>query len=133
MEIDLTNIKSGFDPIPEGRYIVKCVDAKLGTSQAGNSKIDITLEIQDNEDFKNRKVWHTFTLTHNAKFALKAFLDACDSNLANDKFDVETLLVELIESTCSAYITPGKTPTGKDRSTLSNFTKLTDDSESMFS
>ena len=43
-----------FTPLPEGSYNVSIADLKKGTSQAGNTKLDITLEIT-NGDFMHRR------------------------------------------------------------------------------
>lgn len=78
--IDFGQVDSGFNPIPEDRYIVKCVEAKLGESQTGNPKIEAQFEVVSNsegdETYAGRRLWDNFSLLQKALFSLKDFLDA---------------------------------------------------------
>ncbi len=131
MKLKFTEIGSGdFEPIPEGRYNIKVTESKTGTSATGNPKIDCTYEVI-HEDFKGRKVWHTFSLQQKALFALKNFLTACDSDVINKDLDAEDVVKEMAGLSCSCYITPAKSTTGKDVSRLSNFIKTSEDTAKM--
>lgn len=126
MEINFATVGGDFAPIPEGRYAIKCVEAKLATSQAGNEMINCTFEIVDNDDFTNRKVWHTFSLVQKALFNLKNYLQACNSDLVNSaSTDSADVAKALVGTGCTAFMQPAKTNTGKDITKLSNWTAST--------
>ena len=129
MEIKFAEVGGGegFAPIEEGRYNIECTDAKLGTSQSGNPKIDCTFTVHGDDRYKNRKVWHTFSLMQQALFNLKNFLSAGDSDLVNGTADSAEVAKAMVGVTCSAFIQPAKTNTGKDTQKLSNWTKTTAD------
>tara|TARA_Y100000310_G_C20412055_1_gene682496 strand:- start:110 stop:520 length:411 start_codon:yes stop_codon:yes gene_type:complete len=130
MEINFATVGGDFAPISEGRYVVKCLEAKLGTSQAGNEMINCTFEIVGNDDYKNRKVWHTFSLVQKALFNLKNYLQACDNELVNSpSADSAEVVKALVGTSCTAFMQPAKTNTGKDVTKLSNWTAVVAEGE----
>tara|TARA_B100000700_G_C14740891_1_gene712935 strand:- start:117 stop:551 length:435 start_codon:yes stop_codon:yes gene_type:complete len=132
MKLNFTEIgSSDFEPIPEGRYNIKVQEAKTGTSGTGNPKIDVTYELVGVDGFKGRKVWHTFSLQQKALFALKNFLTACESDVINKDLDAEDVVKEMVGLTCSCYITPATSTTGKPVSRLSNFVAASGATEKM--
>lgn len=55
-DVDLTDVQTGFT-VPDGDYLVKCVDVEQGVSQAGNSQFIWTFAIvggdYDGKEFKS--------------------------------------------------------------------------------
>jgi hypothetical protein len=64
-----------FPALPEDRYTVECVEARLETSKAGNKKITTQFKVTEGE-FENRRLWHDFSLVQSALFNLKNYFEA---------------------------------------------------------
>lgn len=63
----------GFPTLDDGVYEFKVIEAKTGTSQAGNAKIDLVLSIiHEGQEFK---VWDTLPATKNMVWKLKHFAE----------------------------------------------------------
>lgn len=82
---DLTDVKEdSFEALPTGNYLVKCEEAEVKTTKAGNgSYINLTLKILNGEA-EGRKVFATFNVENpNAEAVeigrkqLKGYMKAC--------------------------------------------------------
>ena len=74
-KINFKKITSGgFEPLPEDRYTVECVEAKIDTSSTGNKLLAAQFKVVDGE-FANRRLWNNFSLKGNALFMLKNYLE----------------------------------------------------------
>ena len=84
-----------FDPIPRGRYPVRCVDANQTMSNNGNDMVDATFEITGDK-YANRKIWDKFVWTEKAMWKVKQALDAGKSTLTDsDELSIERFVQEL--------------------------------------
>ena len=125
------NVKKGsenssgpMEALPTGRYPIRVTDAVFGTSDNNNPKIDVTFTVISGE-YKNRKLWNTFTLTEKAFVFLGSFLKACNSDLVeNEDIEGDAIAAGLIGLTCTAYTEPSKTPAGNPKNELKNWAKL---------
>ena len=116
---------SDFESLPEGWYTLKADKAELRTSPtSGNEYISVTFSVNEGQ-YKNRLVWHNFTLTAKSLVWLYAFLKAVGSNLI-DKEDADTSMVEneIVGKIVSAYLEPSATNTGKATNTIKKFTAV---------
>jgi len=118
------NAQGPMEALPMGRYPIRVTDAEFGTSGNGNPKIDVTFVVISG-DYKNRKLWNTFTLTEKAIVFLGSFLKACGSDLIESE-DIEgpALASALVGLACTAYTEPSKTPAGNPKNELKNWAKL---------
>jgi len=67
--IDFSTVK-GLEPLPVGVYNATIVKAEEGTSQKGNTKIDLQWRV-DGGPFDGRIVFDTLTFTEKAMFRVK--------------------------------------------------------------
>lgn len=61
------------EPLPAGNYTATIVKADLGTSKAGNEKIDLQWKIEGGQ-YDGRVIFDTLTFTEKALFRVKATL-----------------------------------------------------------
>lgn len=77
VKVNLANVGSGFEAMPNGRYRAYFADFKVGTSQAGNPKVNMEFHIDKEEhpDYANRRVWdNSVTITIPSLWKLKKIL-----------------------------------------------------------
>ena len=137
MGINLQAIKTGGEPVAEGRYTVTVEKAELTTSAKGNPTINVTFKIEDGA-FAGRLLWDNFTLISNSLWKLKGFLEAANSNLVEETNASELEIAQRLEGLrVSVFATPGLTNTGNAKSNLSDYkpveTDLTEKGKSLFS
>lgn len=63
----------GLEPLPAGVYTATIVKAEVGTSKAGNEKIDIQWKVEGGKH-DGRVIFDTLTFTEKALFRVKATL-----------------------------------------------------------
>jgi len=73
-----------FTPVPKGTYCLEIESVEEKTSKNNNPMIEVTQIIQDHPTYAGRKIKRWFTLTANAGFRAREFLEA----LLGDKVDV---------------------------------------------
>jgi len=123
--INFDGIPSGdFEPLPVDRYILKCVEATLGKSKAGKDKISTTFEIQD-EEYKNRKVWHEFSLQEAAWFNLKNYFAAAKVDASGD-IEFKNLPGMMLNTVVSAFLEQS-TYEGKTSNKVKNWGAVDED------
>lgn len=105
-----------FSPIPEGRYDLAVDQGELKESKNGYPYIEFTLKVVDDEDNKNRKIWHIFSLKEKAQVFLLRFLQAAGSSIIESDEEVEPkdIIKDAIGRRVNAYVTIKKVP-GKDK------------------
>lgn len=125
MGINLRDIKTGSEPVPEGRYNVIVDKAELAVSEKGNQTINVTFKITDG-DYEGKLLWDTFTLIQNSYWKLKAFLDATGSDLTKEDDIPEIEIAQRMKGLkVSVAATPALTNKGNPKTVLSNYTKIT--------
>lgn len=92
-----------FAPIPEERYKLECVDASLGISNAGNSKIDAQFKIIDDDEFNNRRIFANFSLLPNALFNLKNYFEAAGLDTEGE-MEEKDIPDKMIGTVATAYL-----------------------------
>ncbi len=50
-------------PVPEATYDLMLVNGTIGTSMAGNPKVDWEFKVIDHETYGERRIWHTTPTT----------------------------------------------------------------------
>jgi hypothetical protein len=90
----LDEVKSGFDPLPEGTYRVRATEAKVKTSGKGNPYVAFTFQVVDNEtaSFNNRKLFHNSTITEETLGFLKQVLEALGTPWDAEGFDTDDVI-----------------------------------------
>jgi hypothetical protein len=70
---DAKDASKGFEPAPDGNYNLTITEAVVTVAKdSGNTKFDTTMVI-DAGPYKNKKVWHSFTVAKESKKALSIF------------------------------------------------------------
>jgi len=92
-----------FDALPEDRYVLECINAELTKSKADNLKIATSFKIIDGY-FKNRRLWHDFSLVQTALFNLKNYFEAAGIDTAGKKVEPEDLPALLKNTQVSGYV-----------------------------
>lgn len=100
---DIPDNSGEFSALPEDRYTVECVEAKLAKSKAGNKKITAQFKVVDGE-YKNRRLWNDFSLVPNALFNLKKYFDAAGLP-TDEEMDFDDVPAVMTGSTSSVYVT----------------------------
>ena len=100
---------------------MKVSEAKATTASTGTEMISVTFEVTEGK-FKNRKLWHNFSLTPKSLVFLYNFMKAGGSTLL-DSEDVETseIVAAMMKMTITAHVTPGMTNNGNPRNDLGKF------------
>jgi hypothetical protein len=124
MGINLKDIKTGGEPVTEGRYTVTVEKAELTTAKSGNPTINVTFKIEDGP-FAGRFLWDNFTLVQNSFWKLKGLLEAAKSDLTQESDVSEQEIAQRLEGLrVSVFATPGLTNTGNAKSVLSDYTAV---------
>lgn len=92
-----------FDALPEDRYPLECIEAELAESKAKNQKITAAFKIIDG-DFKNRRIWHDFSLVPAALFNLKNYFEAAGIDVAGKEIEPEDIPALILETQTSAFL-----------------------------
>jgi hypothetical protein len=72
LNLDFTSVK-GFDPLPEGDYIVKVTNVTEKVSQSGNDLLNMEYTVVAGDD-DGRRVFDNFVLTEKSLWRFKQFL-----------------------------------------------------------
>lgn len=130
MELNLKKAKEeknqggDFQPIPQNRYdfVIEAAREKVSKS-SGNPMIEVTLRIDDGQDFSNRKLWDNFSLSEKAQIYLVKFLQAAgvDDLLQEEKVTTDEVCREVVGKKVSGFV---KITTGGDkpRNEISDYT-----------
>ena len=117
----------GFAPINEGRYNMIIEDAIIKPASTGTIMLNITMAVNDDGDFKNRKVWQSFALDKpkSQRFVIQ-FLKACGTDVWQKDNVTDDALVAAVKASkgINAYLTPAKTNTGNDTTNASIFMSI---------
>jgi len=117
----------GFAPITEGRYNMAIEDAIIKPASTGTIMLNITMVVNDDGDFKNRKVWQSFALDKpkSQRFVIQ-FLKACGTDVWQKDNVSDDDLINAVKGSkgINAYLTPAKTNTGNDTTNASKFMSL---------
>jgi hypothetical protein len=91
MRVDFTNVKSNFDPLPEGNYSCTVFSIEEKKSQAGNPYLNFQLKIQGG-DFDGRRAFYIASLLPQSLWNLKQVLQALGMSEEELKgnFDLDT-------------------------------------------
>ena len=137
MKINLKqkSTQGDFKPIISNRYSFSIEKAEVNTDDPeGREKINITLSILGDDEFKNRKVWQSFWLTPPAIIYLSIFIESLDkgSDLLKreDEVDSQEICDEIVDAKFSAYLEAKRNPKDVDKTIyrLSKFKPYTESS-----
>jgi len=136
MKINLkqNSSKGDFKPITTNRYGFVIEKAEVNNDdKEGREKINLTLSILGEGEFRNRKVWQSFWLTPTAIVYLATFIENLDkgSNLLarEDEVESQEICDTIVEAKFSAYLEAKRNP--KDESkTIYRLSKFKPYSES---
>lgn len=113
-----------FDPIPKGKYLLRCVEAKLRDTKDGEGKyINCQFKVDEGE-MANRRVFHIFNIANPSseaerigKAQLKAFL------IGAAYFDPDDLksLDDLIGLKCNCIVGLEKSSQYGDKNKITSF------------
>jgi hypothetical protein len=113
-----------FEPVNEGRYPLTIEDATISTASTGTTMLNITMVINGDTAFKNRKVWKSFALDKPKamRFVIE-FLKSSGSKLfEKDDVDNDALIADLRKDRrVSAWLTPGTTTNGNPTTNATKF------------
>ena len=116
-----------FAPITEGRYNMIIEDAVIKPASTGTIMLNITMAVNDDGDFKNRKVWQSFALDKpkSQRFVIQ-FLKACGTNVWEKDNVSDEDLTNAVKAAkgVNAYLTPAKTNKGTDTTNAGKFMTL---------
>ena len=104
ISIDFSNVKSGFEPIPEGTYNAVVVEVEPRTSQAGKPYLNWKLRLQGGE-YDGRTVFYTTSLQPQSLWNLKDALIALGfpkEQLNSPEFQLDTN--DLLQLECCVVI-----------------------------
>lgn len=85
---DLTEVESGYSNLPEGDYKFKVVKAEEQESQGGNPMIVWDFEVAEGKH-KGGKIRDYTSLSANALWKLKGYLEAMNFELPGSAFDLD--------------------------------------------
>ena len=110
-----SDMPDGFEPVEEGRYTLKIEDAGITKASTGTTMLQVTMVIDGDSAFKNRKVWKSFALDKpKAMRYVIDFLKSSGSTLwKKDNVTNDDLVADLKKrGPVTAYLTPGQTNNG---------------------
>lgn len=119
-----------FEALPEDRYSVECVDAKLAESKAGKPKITAQFKVLEG-DYENRRLFNDFSLVPKALFNLKNYFVAAGLDMEGE-IDFDDIPEMMKDTQLTVYVTQEEY-NGKAQNRLGNFAAIGADGESMFS
>ena len=119
-----------FEALPEDRYTVECVDAKMGESKTGNKKISAQFKVVDG-NYKNRRLFNDFSLVQKAWFNLKNYFVAAGIDISGEiEFDD---LPDMMKGTTTTVWVTQEEYNGKPQNRLSQWVSADgEDGGSMF-
>jgi len=115
--------KSSFEPISDGRYLLKVDAVKVDPHQKDGKdghRFEITFTITDG-DFKGRKVWDNIYMPW-VTWKMYALLEAGESTeMNNESATPETLCAALTGLEVSGYLSTTNGDNGKPRTNVSDY------------
>lgn len=93
----------GVEPVPADTYLASIVEAKEGTSKAGEAKIDVQWKIEGGK-FDGRRVFETWSFHPNALFRVKNNLIALGLADKHSQDDIEVTPDMLIGKTAMIVV-----------------------------
>lgn len=115
---------TGFESLPEDRYNVKVVEARMEIAKTGTEMIATTFEVLDGK-FKNRKLWNNFTLTDKSMVYLYSFLKGAESDLINaEDAEASDFIAKMPGMRVSVFAEPAITQNGNPTNDLSRWGKV---------
>lgn len=114
-----------FKPLAEGRYPFVVEAGEVGEFSTGTPKIEFTFRCEA-DDYKNRKLWHSFALTESAHVYLIRFLEALGLEELTEKESVseQQIIKAAIGKKATAYAEITTANNGKQYNNLKNFKKV---------
>lgn len=91
---DLTEVESGYSNLPDGDYTFKVAKAEKAESQSGNDMIVWDFEVTEGKH-KGGKIRDYTSLSANALWKLKGYLEAMNFELPESAFDLD--LADLVD------------------------------------
>lgn len=88
---NLSEVEAGGEfktPTPQ-EYTFEVKKAEVKQSQAGNTMVNLGLQIIDDEEFAGSYVWETLVFTEKAMFRVKQFMLACGLDVDTAEIDTE--------------------------------------------
>lgn len=67
-EVDMSTVGGNYDPIPEGDYTLKALDAEEKETSTGGTMIKVKFEVVSGE-FKGRWLWNNFNVVNKSEKA----------------------------------------------------------------
>ena len=122
-------VTTDFEALPEERYDMEAVEAIMGVSQAGNKKVTVTFSVVDGE-FKNRKIWHDFSLVQKAWSNLKNYFEAAGIE-TDGEINMEDLPSLMQGTQVSGYVTQNEY-NGKINNKVSNWAAVGAGNDQLF-
>lgn len=74
-EVVAEDFESNFDPIPDGKYVVRIIESEAGESKAGDPLIKINFEVAEGT-YEGRRIYNYLTFGQKAKLNRLKFLEA---------------------------------------------------------
>lgn len=113
------NEQSDFKPLINNRYGFVIEKAEVATDDKEREKINLTLSILGEGEFKNRKVWQTFWLTPTATVYLVSFMENLDKGTdllqREEEVEAEEIAREIVGAQVSAYLEAKKNPKNPEK------------------
>ena len=94
LDYDLGDVKSDFEPLPEGQYMARLTECELVKSSTGKDMLKITWSVIEGE-FEGRRLWDNVVLSVDWKVKQYADLAGIESGSSLDTDDfkgIEALL-----------------------------------------
>lgn len=122
---ETSNSDKEFKPLAEGRYPFVVEAGETGEFSTGTPKIEFTFRCEA-DDYKNRKVWHSFALTESAQIYLIRFLEALGLEELTEKDSVSEsqIIKAAIGRKVTAYVEIVTGNNDKQYNNLKNFTAV---------
>lgn len=91
--------------IPDDDYAVKVVEATIGTAKSsGNNVINLTYEIQGDDQYARLKLWETLAITPKALWKIRELLSALGVDGLQGKVDLAEIVPSLEGMWCCVTV-----------------------------
>lgn len=120
INVNLTDVESGFEVFPDGPYLVEFTDkSKVSKSIEGGAYVRWIARIVDPEEYEDKLISWTSSFLPQALWNLKDLLEKIGVAFDEDGFELEDTFGEqlLIENEVREY-------NGQDRNNIVNYTKI---------
>jgi hypothetical protein len=93
VRIDFTNVKTGSDPVSEGRHLVALYDAKWGETKKGDPMLKVTWKCQAGDPDEGRQVFDQYPVMPTTMWKLKLLLEGLGEDASGEyEFDAQGLV-----------------------------------------